>query len=330
MEEKNQRGGITGGKNTGATQKGWHDIKNWLQMPEPVTEDAKKFQGAYGGFQPKPAAEVVIVAMKPMDEKTFVAQVLKNGKGVTWLDSVKIPCEKRFANWMPDKSVHAFNRDDNWQPKKGETESDGRFPANLLCSDDVLNDGQESKSISGGISSGRNFGQESDDTSVKNLARTGHDSGSFSRYFDLDAWFAKRFEFMPEQVRRTLPFMIVPKPSAAEKNKGCESLPLKQTTGGGGLNNTKDDVCGKFGSIKAQSRNPHPTVKPIQLMSYLIELGSRKGDMIVDPFAGSGTTGIAAVLLERNVICMELSEENAKICKARISKWAEYIQKTLF
>jgi site-specific DNA-methyltransferase (adenine-specific) len=49
----------------------------------PTTENAKNFDGAYSGFQPKPAVEIVIVAMKPLSEKTYVDQALKNGHGCT-------------------------------------------------------------------------------------------------------------------------------------------------------------------------------------------------------------------------------------------------------
>ena len=44
------------------------------------TEQAKQLDGSYGGFQPKPAVEVIIVCMKPLSEKTYVEQALKNGK----------------------------------------------------------------------------------------------------------------------------------------------------------------------------------------------------------------------------------------------------------
>jgi hypothetical protein len=55
-------------------------------------DEAKKLEGSYAGYQPKPAVEVVIVAMKPLDKKKgYVDQALDNGKGVTWLDSCRIP-----------------------------------------------------------------------------------------------------------------------------------------------------------------------------------------------------------------------------------------------
>ena len=58
---------------------------------EPASEEAKKLGGSYAGFQPKPAVEVIIVAMKSLPEKTYVDQALKNGKGITWLDDGRIP-----------------------------------------------------------------------------------------------------------------------------------------------------------------------------------------------------------------------------------------------
>ena len=62
-----------------------------IKLGSPISEEAKKLDGSYAGFQPKPAVEVIIVAMKPLSEKTYVDQALKNGKGVTWLDDGRIP-----------------------------------------------------------------------------------------------------------------------------------------------------------------------------------------------------------------------------------------------
>ena len=68
------------------------------------------------------------------------------------------------------------------------------------------------------------------------------------------------------------------------------------------------------------SANIHPTVKPTTLMSYLVTLGSRKGDVVLDPFAGSGTTGISCVFSERNYLLIEREKEYFDILKARINK----------
>ena len=76
----------------------------------PASDDAKRLSGGYAGFQPKPAVEVVIVAMKPLSEKSHTDQALKNGKGVTWLKECSIPAEDGFS----------------------------RFPSNLLSCDKVF------------------------------------------------------------------------------------------------------------------------------------------------------------------------------------------------
>ena len=57
----------------------------------PASDEAKKLDGSYAGYQPKPAVEVVIVAMKPLEKKGYLDQALDNGKGVTWLDDCRIP-----------------------------------------------------------------------------------------------------------------------------------------------------------------------------------------------------------------------------------------------
>ena len=127
-----------------------------------------------------------------------------------------------------------------------------------------------------------------------------------------------------KKTKKTFPFMIVPKASKSEKNEGLDNFDTKQVTGGGGgVGDYIDDVnsaSGKFGSEKAPSRNIHPTVKPLTLMNYLVVLGSRKGDVVLEPFAGSGTTALACVSQERDYIAIEREEEYYDIAKARLEK----------
>ncbi|WP_335341973.1 site-specific DNA-methyltransferase [Moraxella oculi] len=54
-----------------------------------------------------------------------------------------------------------------------------------------------------------------------------------------------------------------------------------------------------------KTQGEHPTQKPLGLLSRIILASTQKGDLIVDPFSGSGTTGIAATLLDRNYIGIE-------------------------
>jgi hypothetical protein len=110
-------------------------------------------------------------------------------KGITWIDDCRIPfVDENTSRKQTPVKVEVYG----WANHKGQIGSfddnwkQGRFPANILVSDDMLNDGVITKSKSGGISSGVNFGAET--TKYRN--RTGHDDkGSNSRYYNIDKWF---------------------------------------------------------------------------------------------------------------------------------------------
>jgi site-specific DNA-methyltransferase (adenine-specific) len=65
--------------------------------------------------------------------------------------------------------------------------------------------------------------------------------------------------------------------------------------------------------------NHHPTAKSIELMRWLVRLVTAPGDIVLDPFGGSGTTGAAALLEGRRVILVERDPAFAAICRARLS-----------
>jgi site-specific DNA-methyltransferase (adenine-specific) len=65
-------------------------------------------------------------------------------------------------------------------------------------------------------------------------------------------------------------------------------------------------------------RNDHPTTKPLALMLELVSLFTSPGDLILDPFAGSGTTGVAALRLGRRVILIEKDPKYAALCVERM------------
>jgi len=92
-------------------------------------------------------------------------------------------------------------------------------------------------------------------------------------------------------------------------------MPEKQGWGKGG----KGIAITERQNVKAC--NIHPTSKPIKLMSWLITIGSRGGDTVLDPFCGSGTTLCAARMLDRNYIGIEKELEYVKIATKRIEAW---------
>lgn len=289
----------------------------------PATDQAKALDGSYTGFQPKPAVEVVIVAMKPLSEKTYVDQALKNGKGITWLDDCRVPSDEPMkAQTMPDlRDVGrqskekigidklSFNQGIVAERLEYTPNTSGRFPANLLVSDDVLNDGVDRKGATS--NSVKNTGIFNWGNQEKTPGYA--DNGSYSRYFDLDKWAAAH---LPEQQMQTFPFAIFPKASKSEKNKGLEHLDEKLA---GGMSGTRDGsmLTGSGNVRNNMAKNHHPTVKPLKLMSYIITLTTRPGDTVLDPFVGSGTTVVAAKQLNRKGIGIEREPEYAEIAQAR-------------
>jgi site-specific DNA-methyltransferase (adenine-specific) len=190
--------------------------------------------------------------------------------------------------------------------------------ANLLVSDDILNDGKERKS---GKPSGVRHASEHNVAyadMAEGSALTGFgDSGSYSRFFSLDAWVKN----LPESVQKTFPFLIVPKASKREKNDGLDGFEEKRagtTDGNSGRSGQRTAGDGVTPIKSVYAKNTHATVKPITLMSYLITLGSRPGDVVLDPFLGSGTTACAAKALGRGYVGIEREEEYIKIAEARI------------
>jgi DNA modification methylase len=65
------------------------------------------------------------------------------------------------------------------------------------------------------------------------------------------------------------------------------------------------------------ARVGHPTQKPDELMKYLVKLVSFEGETVIDPFVGSGSTGVAALLERRNFIGIEKDEKYAKLARSR-------------
>ena len=102
---------------------------------------------------------------------------------------------------------------------------------------------------------------------------------------------------------------------------------------GVGLVDTTQTLDGKFPSTIMRVPKPrgaereeskHLTLKPVLLMEHLIKLFSKKGDVILDPFCGSGTTGVAAENTDRCFIGIEISREFFEESSLRCDKHADY------
>ena len=71
-------------------------------------------------------------------------------------------------------------------------------------------------------------------------------------------------------------------------------------------------------------KSNHPTIKPVSLMSYLVRMVTPPNGIVLDPFMGSGSTGIAAQLEGFRFVGMEMDEDYFKIAEARINNFEKY------
>ena len=179
----------------------------------------------------------------------------------------------------------------------------GRFPANIILDEEAgkMLDEQSGISKSQGGSGKASMGALGDSKYGIYNKKLGENAGGIG-----DKGGASRFFYCA-------------KASKSERNKGCEELEEK--------NSTKQFNEGMEGQIRSdgtiikppiKQRNNHPTVKPIKLMIYLIKLVTPKNGIVLDPFIGSGTTGLAAKEINRNFIGIERDEGYCEIAEVRI------------
>lgn len=126
-------------------------------------------------------------------------------------------------------------------------------------------------------------------------------------------------------------FFYCPKPGKKERNAGLEKLRAKTA---GEATDRKEDSDGlnspRAGAGRTGgSKNFHPTVKPVELMRYLCRLITPPNGTVLDPFLGSGTTAVAAILEGFEWVGCEMTADYLPIIKGRV-KWAENQPQELF
>jgi site-specific DNA-methyltransferase (adenine-specific) len=263
---------------------------------EADTDDAKAWDG--WGTALKPAHEPIVVARKPLTG-TVAQNVLEHGVGGLNIAASRIGNEERTIT-ITENGFGSNFMDDGWVPsgKTYENTVNGRWPANIILDEYTaeLLDQQSgvSKSNSGGISSAGKSASFMSGGVLKETPRTGHDdSGGASRFF------------------------YVAKASKRDRNEGLDHLPVEQVPFGGHGNNETDGMTKQL--VHAPRQNFHPTVKPTALMQYLIRLVTPANGIVLDPFAGSGSTGKAAILENKHFIGIELTAEYLPIIEGRLT-----------
>jgi len=271
-----------------------------VDITEPATPEAKLWNG-WKSHGLKPAYEPILVAMKPNDG-TYANNALKHGVSGLNIDGGRIGTEEDTRR--PSRGgENGLNGSSTFKIRERRVEDQvkqsGRFPANIILDEEA---GKMLDEQSGQVLSNlKKKGTTKPNTFVSggstwNEGNTYNDKGGASRFF------------------------YCAKASKKERNAGCEDLEGRQYSHDG----RKKEIENPYQRNKSVARNHHPTVKPIKLMEYLCTLTKTPtGGTVLDPFMGSGTTGIACKNTGRDFIGIERDPEYFKIANARIHKAKE-------
>ena len=257
----------------------------------------------------KPAWEPIIVARKPLDG-TVAHNVLTWGVGALNIDACRVPTSDELSThgdsqWRDEKSAQVYG---SYKPaKRGQTDGQklGRFPANLVHdgSQLVLDLFPQSKGQQGNVT-GNEPSHPADGVCYGEyngrhaFAKRG-DTGSAARFFN-------ELRDGEESAERTY------------ADKGSTNFAAKPGKRREPTSADRFFYCAKASKKDRGDGNDHPTVKPNALMRWLVRLVCPQGGTVLDPFMGSGSTGVACIQEGMRFVGIEMDEHYCEIAEKRI------------
>ena len=253
----------------------------------------------------KPGHEPIVMARKPFTG-SLAANVERLGTGALNIDGcrIDIPDASEYARNSSGDRGHAGTRELADRRATGFRMGGGiaaaaRWPANVVLDEDVAAVLDESV---GELRSGSGALLRNADKFRNTYgAFKGGDEAADALYGDAGG---------PSR------FFYCAKASPAERERGCESLPRGE--GGFRSETSGQHLTRRDGGDPSPVGNHHPTVKPLELMRWLVRLVTPPTGLVLDPFAGSGTTAIAALREGLSFIGIEREVEYVAIARARI------------
>ena len=235
------------------------------------------------------------MARKPL-EGTVAANLLKHGTGALNIDGARVGAEPTVRRNTAEMGYHGGNLSASYATGSPQ----GRWPANLM------HDGSD-EVVAGFPNAGGGNGLPIHAGAFGQHGRYGKATGATTQSY-ADSGSASRFFYCA-------------KASRADREEGCEQLPTRsgaeatdRQEGTAGLNSPRAGASRTAEAV----RNHHPTVKPTELMRYLIRLITPPGGTVLDPFMGSGSTGKAAMLEGATFRGCDLDPAYLTIAEARI------------
>lgn len=267
------------------------------------TYDLRKASNEWSGWGTclKPAYEPIIIARKPF-KNSLVDNVIEYGVGGLNIDDCRVGNEHFEQQSGTAKSKGKYG-DKVWHEKS----YDGRFPANVI----LTYDDTDKDEVCGGMPDTKS----TTTTTIPNFSDKNAVSGIYNKLNAERIYHLGGFDDSGSAAR----YFYCAKASKKDRDEGLELFDSLVITDG----RTKS-IDNAFNRGETLRKNIHPTVKPVELMQYLVRLVSPKGATILDCFMGSGSTGKAVMFenRERNAnyhfIGVEMTDEYLPICNARI------------
>ncbi|WP_423679048.1 DNA-methyltransferase [Pseudomonas aeruginosa] len=263
--------------------------------------------GEYEGWGTalKPGHEPICMARKPL-AGTVARNVLAHGTGALNIDGCRIPSEPMPPNTGAGGLPRRREDEQRGPGAVSQPHAGGRWPANLIHdgSPEVVALFPHTKS---GVMKGGTIRAAQDAPGSVCYGTYGGNATSEDTFGDEGS--AARFFYCAKATRR-------------DRNEGCEHMERKPLHWSSGSQNP--------GSFQADgtdktSQNNHPTVKPTDLMAYLVRLVTPPGGKVLDPFTGSGSTGKAAVREGFEFVGIEREAPYLAIAEARIAHELERV-----
>ena len=280
----------------------------------------------------KPAVEPICLARKPLSEKSIAENVLKWGTGGINVDGCRVGNETISVHNAP-KGTFAGGDEDRGSDTNSYRDHEGRFPANIILDEIAAEMLDEQSGISKrgldkvgkeytSINNGKKLGMKN--VMVSNYPGVGGASRFFFNVKNSGEMIIESITMNTTENIKNDRFFYQAKVSKAERNMGLDGFVEKkkdfETT-----TRTNKETADKFGcERKGTAKNHHPTVKPVALMTYLCRLITPPNGIVLDPFMGSGSTGISALLEGFRFCGMEMDNDYFKIAEARINSYEEY------
>jgi site-specific DNA-methyltransferase (adenine-specific) len=280
-----------------------HGTQCIYKFDTPATPEAEQWDG--WGTALKPAVEPAVLARKPL-AGTVAQNVLQYGTGGINIDGCRIGTSKDIpASGAKYQNGFSLKRKNPDGLGTGFDPNIGRWPANILL-DEVSAEMMDEQSGDSNSGIRRSDDSHSVSGSTFHIQRDGitprghNDSGGASRFF------------------------YIAKASSTEREIGLQGMDKIPTAAMAGNLIDGQRLSGSGEPIHTPIRaNHHPTVKPLQLMQYMIRLITPPGGTVLDPFMGSGSTGAACMLEGVQFVGIDITPEYIDIAEKRISYWRQ-------